>query len=505
MQENNTPRRRRSETFRDDALPESRTAAPGTAGGNSGKAPLTPPSSVPRPGSEYRYVPPAEGKSPACRSDYAAPSFSRQQNTMYEEKAPAGTGAGTAPSGARRKGARGRGSGNKKGNSGRRNAKPVSRPRSWLIIALAAALAGVVILILCLTGVLMPKITQTVTYVKGGPEQDRDAVNNYNMGYSSYIFRYASEYEMPPAFVAAVIRNESSYDSKAENAHTHARGLMQLMSATAQDEAKRLKIENFTLDMLFDPGTNIRMGTHYLHWISVNYFRDDYILIICSYHAGQGNVKSWISKYSTDGKTLTLDQIPTSDTRTYATRVMRDFAIYQNHIYNAVCEDMIRVAAARHGLPGALVAAVVKAGSLYDETAVYYDRWRTDTFRNGKLNTSETAEHPRYGLMQLSPEMICAATGAEIPDRASMTEGEKNLDIGCGILSDLLTLYGGDRVTALCAYRTDVEQTNAWIAAAGEGRTTLTITDIPEEYSYVREYIKEVEESYAAYRPFYQD
>ena len=61
---------------------------------------------------------------------------------------------------------------------------------------------------------------------------------------------------------------------------------------------------------------------------------DDPILVACGYHAGWRNVRdSWLPNYSLDGKTLTIDQIPKADTRTYAGRVLNSYAIYLQHYY----------------------------------------------------------------------------------------------------------------------------------------------------------------------------
>ena len=492
MQENNTPRRRRSETFRQDAetAPEKAAAPAGSEIGN-----LRPPSAAPVPGGEYRYSSPDLHTSQG-RGDYAPPSFSHQTNTMYTGSAePSGAAARSSRETRRTGGTRSRSSASSRG---KKRGKRIS-PRVWVVFVLLAA--GAVLLILGLSG-----CKETVTYVKGEREQERDRVNGYNMGYSSSICRYCAEYDMPPAYVAAIIKNESSYNRKAVSSK-NAKGLMQLMPDTAEDVAGRLKIEDFQQDMLFEADTNIRMGTYYLHWISVNYFKDDYILITSAYHAGQGNVKSWLKKYSSDGKTLTLEQIPTPDTRSYATKVMGDFTVYANHIYNFNYYDKICERSARYGLPSALVAAMVKTGSLYDENAVYTDRWRTDTNKFLWFGGSETAEYPRYGLMQLSPEMIRRHAPVMAEGAVPVLSMDENLDYGCAELREMMDLFGGDTVTALCAYRAGRELTLQWISASGsgEGRNTITLSEIPSEYAYVREYIEEVTETYEAYKPFYPD
>ena len=55
--------------------------------------------------------------------------------------------------------------------------------------------------------------------------------------------------------------------------------------------------------------------------------------IVCAYHAGQGNVDSWLKnpQYSADG--VTLDVIPTQDTATYASRVLRARDVYQKYYF----------------------------------------------------------------------------------------------------------------------------------------------------------------------------
>ena len=489
MQENNTPRRRRSETFRQDGetVSEKVTAPAGSEIGN-----LRPPSAAPVPGGEYRYSSP-DLHTLQGRGDYAPPSFSRQTNTMYTGSAEP-SGAAARPSRETRR------TGGTRSSASSRGKKRGKRISPWVWAVLAALVIGAVLLILGLSG-----CRETVSYVKGERELERDRVNGYNMGYSSSICRYCAEFDVPPAYVAAIIKNESSYNRKAVSSK-NAKGLMQLMPDTAEDVAGRLKIEDFQQDMLFEADINIRMGTYYLSWVS-NYIKsDDIVAITCAYHAGIGNVRNyWLKDYSTDGKTLTLDQIPKADTKTYATRVWNDYVIYSNHIYNFNYYDKICECSSRYSLPSALVAAVVKTGSLYDENAVYTDRWRTDTYRRLWTDSAETAEYPRYGLMQLTPEMIRRHAPVMAEGAVPVLSADENLDYGCAELREMMELFGGDTVTALCAYRAGRELTGQWILELGEGRNTITLAEIPSEYAYVREYIEEVTETYDAYKPFYPD
>ena len=151
--------------------------------------------------------------------------------------------------------------------------------------------------------------------------------------YADTITAYADAQELDPALVAAVILCESSYDPKAES-RLGARGLMQLMPDTAEWVAHKLGEDgaDYAFDNLYDPQTNIRFGTWYLGYLSRR-FNGDATKIVCAYHAGQGNVDSWLKnpQYSSDG--VTLDVIPTQDTATYASRVLRARDIYRKYYF----------------------------------------------------------------------------------------------------------------------------------------------------------------------------
>ena len=151
--------------------------------------------------------------------------------------------------------------------------------------------------------------------------------------YADTITAYADAQELDPALVAAVILCESSYDPKAES-RLGARGLMQLMPDTAEWVAHKLGEDgaDYSFDNLYDPQTNIRFGTWYLGYLSRR-FNGDATKIVCAYHAGQGNVDSWLKnpQYSADG--VTLDVIPTQDTATYASRVLRARDIYRKYYF----------------------------------------------------------------------------------------------------------------------------------------------------------------------------
>jgi len=147
------------------------------------------------------------------------------------------------------------------------------------------------------------------------------------------ITKYAAQYAVHPAYVAAIILNESSYDPYAVSS-ADARGLMQLLPSTGEWIAPKIGISknDYNADILYDPDINVHMGAWYIGYLCGKYGGDP-ILIACAYHAGAGNVDNWIKNYSTDGKTLTYEQIPYDNSRSYARKVVNSYAIYLENYY----------------------------------------------------------------------------------------------------------------------------------------------------------------------------
>ena len=110
-------------------------------------------------------------------------------------------------------------------------------------------------------------------------------------------------------------------------------GLMQFMPNTFEWVAPNCGISKNDVRAVYEPENAIKMGCYLLRYICRKLESDDPVLVACAYHAGWGTVPSWIENYSTDGKTLTVSQIPKSDTRTYAGRVLNSYAIYLQHYY----------------------------------------------------------------------------------------------------------------------------------------------------------------------------
>lgn len=142
----------------------------------------------------------------------------------------------------------------------------------------------------------------------------------YPVKYQSWVEKYAAENHLNKYFVYAVIKTESGFDPSAES-NVGARGLMQIMEDTFDWIKFKSDDESAVYGDMYDAETNIRYGCYLL-----GYLMDEFGSVevaAAAYHAGRGNVNSWLSdkKYSADG--VHLDNIPISDTAHYVNKITK--------------------------------------------------------------------------------------------------------------------------------------------------------------------------------------
>ncbi len=148
----------------------------------------------------------------------------------------------------------------------------------------------------------------------------------YPFKYIELISETASDYGLKPEFVCAVIHAESKFDKDALS-KKGAGGLMQIMESTALWLAKEMELQDFTIDKLFEPETNIKIGCYYLSKLLKQY-DGDATLALAAYNAGSGNVDNWLKdpRYTKDGK---LSYIPFAQTRSYIEKTYKNIKIYK--------------------------------------------------------------------------------------------------------------------------------------------------------------------------------
>jgi soluble lytic murein transglycosylase len=137
------------------------------------------------------------------------------------------------------------------------------------------------------------------------------------------------------ALVHAIIRQESEFDPRAYS-RAGARGLMQLMPATARITANREGIPYSLSGLMDDPEYNVTLGARHLQDL-LDEWNGSYILVIASYNAGSGRPRQWIQELG-DPRSRDVDpidwveQIPFSETRNYVQRVMENLQVYRHRV-----------------------------------------------------------------------------------------------------------------------------------------------------------------------------
>ncbi|MEH3159612.1 MAG: lytic transglycosylase domain-containing protein [Sphingomonas taxi] len=161
----------------------------------------------------------------------------------------------------------------------------------------------------------------------------RSAMQNGLSDYSATGFptvAVPAGYEDNWTLIHAIARQESQFDKTAVS-HAGARGLMQLMPATAREQSGKIGLAYNPAALTSDPAMSIMLGSSYFQRIYANY--GSYPLAIAAYNAGGGNVNKWL-RANGDPRTGTVDMvdwveaIPYQETRNYVQRVLENAVVY---------------------------------------------------------------------------------------------------------------------------------------------------------------------------------
>jgi soluble lytic murein transglycosylase len=134
------------------------------------------------------------------------------------------------------------------------------------------------------------------------------------------------------ALALGIIRQESSFETTTVSP-VGARGLMQLMPATAALVARKLRLAGSVPALTADPGTNMQLGTAYLRDL-LDQFDGVVPLAVAAYNAGPGRVQEWL-RGNGDPRAGGVDMIdwieliPFGETRNYVQRVIENQVVYR--------------------------------------------------------------------------------------------------------------------------------------------------------------------------------
>jgi soluble lytic murein transglycosylase len=128
-----------------------------------------------------------------------------------------------------------------------------------------------------------------------------------------------------------ITRQESSFDRTAVSG-AGARGLMQLMPGTAQEQSGKLGTGYDFGRLTSDPAYNVMLGSSYFRRL-LNQWDGNYVLAVASYNAGAGNVRKWVNRFGDPRRpgadiVTWIEDIPFSETRGYVQRVLENTVVY---------------------------------------------------------------------------------------------------------------------------------------------------------------------------------
>ena len=132
------------------------------------------------------------------------------------------------------------------------------------------------------------------------------------------------------SIVHGIMRQESQFD-RAAVSHAGARGMMQLMSGTAREQATKSGLAWDAGLLTTSTDYNIQLGSAYFQRLYNQY--GSYPLAVAAYNAGAGNVNKWLAANG-DPRSGTVDwidwieAIPFNETKRYVQHVLENAVVY---------------------------------------------------------------------------------------------------------------------------------------------------------------------------------
>ena len=144
--------------------------------------------------------------------------------------------------------------------------------------------------------------------------------------HNSLFEELTSERGIYQTWAIAIARQESAFHQYARS-RVGARGLMQLMPATAKMTAKKYDVKYSGPNELFTPRTNISLGTAYLAEV-LETFEGNRAYATAAYNAGPHRVKKWLKERGDLPLDAWIETIPFDETRNYVQNVLAFSVIY---------------------------------------------------------------------------------------------------------------------------------------------------------------------------------
>jgi soluble lytic murein transglycosylase len=159
------------------------------------------------------------------------------------------------------------------------------------------------------------------------------AQHDYSLRYiapfSDQVRPKADELALDNGWVYGLMRQESRFIMNAKSS-VGAKGLMQLMPATAKWVAQKIKLAGYHPSRVTEMNTNVTLGTHYMKMV-LDSLDNHPVLASAAYNAGPGRARKWRAESPLEGA-IYAETIPFAETRDYVKKVMSN-AVYYNTLF----------------------------------------------------------------------------------------------------------------------------------------------------------------------------
>ena len=140
------------------------------------------------------------------------------------------------------------------------------------------------------------------------------------------VEREAEKFDLDPYLMAALIRQESAFDADATS-RAGARGMMQLMPATARWLAGRLGVD-WDNAFLGIADANVHLGAAHLA-DQLRRYNGEVVPALAAYNAGGSRANRWLRFPEAGDWFAFIERIPFAETRGYVQTLLRNRAVYR--------------------------------------------------------------------------------------------------------------------------------------------------------------------------------
>ena len=158
------------------------------------------------------------------------------------------------------------------------------------------------------------------------PDEQRLYELRFPLHHDATIRREAAKNKLDPAWIAAEIRAESVFNPNARSG-ANAMGLMQVLPGTGMIVARQVGVPWGGAQSLYDPDTNIVLGSAYLRQLLDKYGGQPYFAI-AGYNAGPAPLARWQSQRPGMDPDFWIETISYKETREYVARVLAFSTVY---------------------------------------------------------------------------------------------------------------------------------------------------------------------------------